>query len=337
MITVTLFCKNEDEVARQILQDLQSLREIVPHQVVVLDIEHYSSMQSVSQKGPIVEIGPYRLEGSIKRVDLQVALMAARDRALQLEQTGDKRYQRRMERGAVFSRTDRFSLWFTNHYMLLINFLVFLYVGIPFLAPALMKIGADVPAKVIYTVYSPLCHQLAFRSFFLFGEQLYYPRELAHVPDVLSYEEITGSQTINLVEARQFIGNERLGYKVALCQRDVAIYGAILLFGFLFSVLGRRVKQIPWYLWIAGLVPIGFDGLSQLPGLMRSVMPSWIVIRESTPILRLITGGIFGWMTAWYLFPLIEESMSETHQMLKRKFEKIKQTTNLSREITDAL
>ena len=220
--------------------------------------------------------------------------------------------------------------------MLLINFLVFLYVGIPFLAPLLMKVGAEMPARVIYTVYSPLCHQLAFRSFFLFGEQLYYPRELAHIDDVLTYEEVTGSQSINLIEARRFIGNERLGYKVALCQRDVAIYGAILLFGLFFSALGRRIKQIPWYLWIAGLVPIGLDGLSQLPGLMRSIMPGWVVIRESTPMLRLITGGIFGWMTAWYLFPLIEESMLETHQMLKRKFEKIKQTTGITRERIDA-
>lgn len=332
MITVTLFCKNEDDTVRQILEDLRVLAEIVPHQVIVLDIDHYSKKASGLAKEPIVEIGPYRLEGLITREDLQVTLMAAQDRVRQLEQTGDKRYQSRVERGAVFSGADRFSLWFTRHYMALINFLVFLYVGIPFLAPVLMRAGIETPARVIYTVYSPLCHQLAFRSFFLFGEQLYYPRELANIHDSLSYEEITGSQTVNLLEARRFIGNETLGYKVALCQRDVAIYGSILLFGLLFSISGRRIQKIPWYLWIAGLVPIGIDGVSQLPGLMRSIMPDWVMIRESTPILRLVTGGIFGWMTAWYLFPLIEESMRETHELLVRKFEKIKQTKIFSRE-----
>lgn len=332
MITVTIFCKSGDDAARQILEDLRVLAEIVPHQVIVLDIDHYSKKASELPKGLVVEIGPYRLEGLITREDLKVMLMAAQDRARQLEQIGDKRYQSRMKRGAVFSGADRFSLWFTRHYMALINFLVFLYVGIPFLAPVLMKAGAETPARVIYTVYSPLCHQLAFRSFFLFGEQLYYPRELANIYGSLSYEEVTGSQTIDLLEARRFIGNGTLGYKVALCQRDVAIYGSILLFGLLFSISGRRIKKIPWYIWVAGLVPIGVDGVSQLPGLMRSLMPGWVMIRESTPLLRLITGGIFGWMTAWYLFPLIEESMQETHELLIRKFEKIKQTTAFSRE-----
>ena len=49
------------------------------------------------------------------------------------------------------------------------------YVGLPLLAPSLMKLGAELPANIIYRMYKPLCHQFAFRSFFLFGEQPFYP------------------------------------------------------------------------------------------------------------------------------------------------------------------
>ena len=40
-------------------------------------------------------------------------------------------------------------------------------------------------ANVVYKMYSPLCHQWAFRSFFLFGEQAYYPHAAAGIPGVI--------------------------------------------------------------------------------------------------------------------------------------------------------
>lgn len=198
-------------------------------------------------------------------------------------------------------------------------FFLSLYVGLPFFAPYLMKIGASLPANIIYTIYRPLCHQLAFRSWFVFGEQPFYPREAAGIEGVKSFEEITNQTVINLREAQQFKGNEFTGYKVALCQRDIAIYASMLLFGLLFVVSGRRIKSIKWYVWVAiAIIPIGFDGLSQMPGLANN-LPQWIPIRESNPILRTITGALFGFFTAWYLFPLIEESMTETRTILTEK------------------
>ena len=66
-----------------------------------------------------------------------------------------------------------------------------------------------------------------------------------------------------------FIGNEALGYKVALCQRDTAIYGAIFLFGLLYGLLqfglGRQVRPIRWWVYVGlGLAPMGLDGGYQL-------------------------------------------------------------------------
>jgi hypothetical protein len=61
----------------------------------------------------------------------------------------------------------------SRHYLAMLNIFIFLYFSLPFLAPTLMKVGALLPARVIYKVYSPLCHQFGFRSFFLYGEQFY--------------------------------------------------------------------------------------------------------------------------------------------------------------------
>ena len=69
-----------------------------------------------------------------------------------------------------------------------------------------------------------------------------------------------------------------------------------------------------WFL--LGLVPIGLDGVSQLV----SQLPWDIIpIRESTPLLRTITGGLFGFSTAWFGYPIVEESMADTRKLLTVK------------------
>jgi uncharacterized membrane protein len=190
---------------------------------------------------------------------------------------------------------------------------------------------------VIYTIYKPLCHQFGFRSFFLFGEQAYYPLAEAGIPGVKTFEEVTGFQDLDnpaafsRFQARQFTGNETVGYKLALCERDVAIYGAIFLFGIIYAATGRRIKPLHWVLWILiGMGPIGLDGFSQLFSQMNwQWLASILPYRESTPFLRLLTGGLFGFTTAWYAYPYMEESMAETRQFFIKKFAAIRQN-NLS-------
>jgi uncharacterized membrane protein len=246
-------------------------------------------------------------------------LGAARDRASQLERIDQKAFQDKLSKGHSFTSSDRLSIWISKNYIHVFNLLLFLYFGLSFLAPMLMKAGAVVPAGLIYRIYSPLCHQLAYRSWFLFGEQAFYPRALAGVPGVLTYEQVTNQDSTDVYAGRAFLGNESVGYKGALCQRDVAMYFSLWLFGVVFWITKRRIRPLPWYLWVlVGLVPIGIDGFSQLPSVISS-LPSWLPIRESNPFLRTVTGSLFGIMTAWYLFPLIEESMSETRRMMTRK------------------
>ena len=122
-------------------------------------------------------------------------------------------------------------------------------------------------------------------------------------------------------DARNFTGNETLGYKVALCERDVAIYLAILVFGIVFGLTGRRFKSLHWMLWLLlGIAPVGLDGFSQL---FSQFNWDWLSVilpyRESTPFLRVLTGGMFGLFTAWFAYPNIEESMGETRQYYIKK------------------
>ena len=326
MITITLYYSNPSDISGEITNTLEKLNPVVEHRVVKIDVNSDPALKAAFPLTPVLQIGPYRLETPISAQEIQVALFAAKDRKSQLQTSGDKDFHKRIERSERLNGADRFGFWLSKHFMLLFNLIVMIYIGLPFLAPVFMKIGASGAAKVIYTIYSLLCHQLPFRSFFLFGEQPFYPRELAHISGVLSYEQVTNQSVINLVEARKFIGNDLMGFKMALCERDMAIYGAILLFGLIFSISSRKIKPLPWYLWIVlGLLPIGIDGFSQLPGLLQNHLPAWVVVRESTPLLRVITGGLFGFSTAWYVYPILQETMSETRMVLIKKIAAVNQ------------
>ncbi len=329
MINIVAYIANNQEKER-ISTLLEKVNKEIEFNYSLIDISLSQDLEKkYESKTPFLKIGPYTISKEINETNLKMTIMAAIDRDKQLKEVGDDQYSKRIESGRKITNIDKVSLWLSKGYIWLMVFFLSLYVGLPFLAPYLLKIGAPLPANIIYTIYRPLCHQLAFRSWFVFGEQPFYPKETAGIEGVLSFEEISNQTVINLREAQQFKGNEFTGYKVAICQRDIAIYASMLLFGILFILSGRKIKSIKWYVWVAiAIIPIGFDGFSQMPALVNN-LPEWIPIRESNPILRTITGSLFGFFTAWYLFPLIEESMTETRTILT---EKIKYVNSLKDE-----
>jgi uncharacterized membrane protein len=321
MITVTLYLKANCDACQQAIDDLTEINETIPHQLAIVDLDRQPELgTAVGAILPVVEVGPYRLRPPFSKSDLRATLGAARDRANAYQAVGDTNYQERLARGQRETGADRATAWFSSHYMLVFNLIFVIYIGLPFLAPVLMKVGADLPATIIYKVYRPLCHQLAYRSWFLFGEQPAYPRALAQVAGLVSFEQATGIDSLNVPASQNFIGNPTLGYKVAICERDVAIYGSILLFGLIFSATHGRLKSFPWYLWVLiGIIPIAVDGFSQLPSLLDYSWLKGLPIRESTPLLRTITGFLFGFTTAWFGYPYIEDSMRETRLLMARK------------------
>ncbi len=329
MLNVTLYTKKDCHLCDQAKADLESLREKYPHRLAEVDIESDPALKKAyGEKIPVIEVGPYRLSAPFDRQKLAMTLGAASDRRGQLDQLGRADHQNRVARGGQITFGDRAMYWISRHYLALLNLVMLLYFGLPVLAPVLMNAGATGPANVIYTIYKPLCHQFGFRSFFLFGEQSYYPLAEAQIDDVITFEAATGLQDLSnpaglaRFEARQFTGNEEMGYKMALCERDMAIYGAIFLFGVIYAVTGRRLKPLHWTLWILiGMGPVGLDGFSQLFSQMEwSWLEAILPYRESTPFLRVLTGGLFGFATAWFAYPSIEESMAETRQFFVKKF-----------------
>jgi uncharacterized membrane protein len=323
VITITLYTRKDCHLCEQALADIASIQAEIPHRLVEIDIESDPVLhQKYLTEIPVVESGPYRLKAPFTRADLLMTLGAARDRKNHLDQIADVNHQRRTQQGQVISRADQVSFWLTRHWLAMVVSLFIMYVGLPFLAPVLMKAGATFPANVIYTAYSPLCHELGFRSFFLFGEQPYYPRASAEIAGIKTYAQATGQDEEDLWAARSYKGNEQVGYKVALCERDVAIYGAIILFGLVFGLTGRRLKPLHWILWFfISIVPVGLDGFSQLfSQLNLPFLTTILPYRESTPTLRVLTGFFFGFGTAWFGLPYVEESMRETRELLVKKF-----------------
>lgn len=328
MIPVTLFLRDQCPECDQALADLKSLEAEIPHQLTLVNVNQDPKIQTMEGIPlPLVEIGPYHLKPPFTRQDLMIMLSAARDRRDQIAQVDQSAELTQVEQGAKLNASDRITRFLSRHYLAVVNILLLVFIGLPFLAPVLQKAGIGLPATLLYRFYGTMCHQLAFRSWFLFGEQTYYPRELAGIQGVITYEELADTHQIDLFAARDFTGNPVTGYKVALCERDVAIYLFMLLFGLAFWASRRRIKSIPWYIWVIfALGPMGLDGFSQLPSL-ASGLPNWLPMRESTPLLRTLTGGMFGWVTAWYLFPMLEESAREAGRMVDHKL-KIIQRAN---------
>ena len=226
------------------------------------------------------------------------------------EQRGDKlerwhAYNLSVSSESALSKgLNAFANSFTRHWLALIVAFLFVYSLLPFGAPILKKAGFETAAQFIYQPYKFLCHTYGFRSLFLFGDQVFYARP--------AFESASGINTTTfsgLIEARNFQGSPQMGYKVALCERDVAIYLAMALNGIAFALVRKRAKPMPWWLFILiGLAPIGIDGFSQL---LSQPPFALFPYRESTLPLRLLTGSLFGFSVAWLVFPIIQGTMSQ--------------------------
>lgn len=220
--------------------------------------------------------------------------------------------RRRAERRAQAAQQRRFERWLlraalaiARHWLALLNGLVFLYVAVPFLAPILMETGHPGPAHLIYLAYRPLCHQIPYRSWFLFGERPFYSME----------ELLRRGVPPELLEPFGYIGDETLGYKVALCQRDTALYGSIFLAGLAFALSGRRWRPLSLRAYLLfGILPIALDGgIQWVTFAMHLLFPAWgIPVLESTPLRRVVTGALLGTLTVWAVYPRIQRGLEES-------------------------
>ncbi len=198
-----------------------------------------------------------------------------------------------------------------------------IYLGLPFLAPIFMHAGLTSEAKVIYFIYSWMCHQLPERSYFLFGSKFTYS-----LPEIQN----AWKNTINPAILRQFIGNPQMGWKVAWSDRMISMYGGLFVFGLVWWPFRKRIKPLPWWALLLFLLPMMVDGgshfVSDLAGIGQGFRASnlWLVAltRGAFPssfyagdawgsfnsIMRLVTGVLFGLGVVWFGYPYLNQAFS---------------------------
>ena len=238
-----------------------------------------------------------------------------------------------MEKNITASETKaaRWPDWLT---MVIIILIVFN--GLPFLAPVFMKLGWEGPARAIYLVYGGLCHQMAQRSFFLFGPRGFQMYNLAELPlDVSGLR--TGEQALVL---RRFLGNESLGWKVAWSDRMVYMYSAPLFLAIAYAFLRRRgrVKPLPLWAFFVLLLPMAIDGGTHwvsdlagigqgfrytnewLAGLTGYAFPASFYVGDAfgsfNSLMRLLSGVAFGLAVSGLLYPYMDLAMSASTSAL---------------------
>jgi len=76
------------------------------------------------------------------------------------------------------------------------------------------------------------------------------------------------------------------GHQLGLCARNLSIYASMFVGSLIFALSKKRIPGIPWWLWVLMILPMAWDGTTQMFG--------W---RESDWILRTITGTLSDWVT----------------------------------------
>ena len=232
---------------------------------------------------------------------------------------------------------NRLVLGFCQYWLLVLTLVLGVYVGLPWLAPVLMRIGWTGAGEAIYTVYSTQCHQLPQRSYFIFGPKLMYS-----LPEIQAGWQTTNNPNI----LRQFVGNEALGWKVAWSDRMVSMYTSLFLGGLLYGPVRRRIRPLSLWAFILLLLPMAIDGgTHMLSDILRGPAVG-IGFRDSNAWLAALTANIFPrlfyggdalgsfnwWMrlvsglllgigVVWLMYPLMEDWMADTVRKIKAKLQ----------------
>ncbi len=200
--------------------------------------------------------------------------------------------------------------------------------GLPFLAPVFMKLGWQVAGSLVYLAYSPLCHQMAQRSFFLFGPQGFQMYNIDQLP-------VNASGPLAPLVLKEFAGNAQIGWKVAWSDRMVSMYGSPLIAAVAYAITRQftRVKPLPLWVLVVFALPMALDGgthfLSDFAGigqgfrdnnawlavLSNHMLPQWFVSGDAlgsfNSWMRLISGLTFGFGLGWFALPYMDEAGQE--------------------------
>lgn len=241
------------------------------------------------------------------------------------------------ERVVVTGRTrdlviliDKLILGLARHWLLAVNAVLGVYIGLAVLAPMLMAAGFAGPARALYLFFTPQCHQLPQRSYYLFsqagGVQTY------SLAQVLTW----GANPNNL---RAFVGNPEIGFKMAIAHRLTAIHTALFVGGLLWGLVGRRLPRLSIVGYLLLILPMALDGGSHMVseitrlgfrdsnawaiGLTSGLLPPSFYVGTTVGtlnwLLRTLTGTLFGLATVWFVFPYLAEGFDDIRDQLEPK------------------
>ena len=209
---------------------------------------------------------------------------------------------------------------FTRHWLVVFNVISGLFIGLTIVAPLLMALGLERPARLLYAFYALNCHQLPQRSYFLFGP---------HGVDTYALDQVLawGADPGNL---RSFVGNAEIGFKMAMAHRNTAIFCSMFLAGLVYSLVRRRWPLLPWKWYPVLFAPMAVDGLShvisEITGLGFRCTNAWAVwltggalapafytgtvIGSLNWLLRTLTGALVGLTTVGLIYPLLDQEFA---------------------------
>ena len=211
--------------------------------------------------------------------------------------------------------------WLARHWLLVVNLAAGLFIGGTLLPPTLMHLGLEDLGRAWYRFYGLNCHQLPQRSYFLFGPDGINTYSRAQV---IAW----GADPANL---RGFVGNDQVGFKLGMAQRNTAIYTAIFAAGLIYGLVRRRLPPLRWPFFLLLILPMALDGgshvISEATGLGFRESNAWLIVLSGGAwpdafytgttfgsfnwLMRTLTGLLFGLACVWFAYPYLERSFAD--------------------------
>lgn len=217
-------------------------------------------------------------------------------------------------------RVDRGTPWLARHWLSLLNSAMGTFVAGTLLAPLLMRAGLAGPARLVYALYSFVCHQLPERSYFLFGPNGVNTYSRAQV---IAW----GADPAYL---RGFVGNAQVGFKVGIAERDIAIYVTFFLAGLGYALVRRRARGLSWRVFVLLILPMALDGgshvVSEITRLGFRESNAWLATLTGHVfsqtfytgttfgsfnwLMRTLTGALFAVACVWFAYPYLQQTLA---------------------------
>jgi uncharacterized membrane protein len=86
------------------------------------------------------------------------------------------------------------------------------------------------------------------------------------------------------------------------------LYGGLFVAGLAYGLVRRSIRPLSFLAYLLCLMPMAIDGGLQL-----------FTAYESTPFMRVLTGGLVGVFSIWLLYPHLETAFAEIRLQANRR------------------